>query len=254
MRINLVYINEIKNMLRSEGRVLTLNGFNKAIFIGCVHCDTSSLKWVIDRYGEEQGTAIVTVGDILDRGRLKSGLKCLDLLFKAKMHGGNVFICQTNHFTYHHIPYYPADFWDNLDDPDFLAFSELFDLLPYAVLTNNGIIACHGLPVKNLANADNIKIGSSDWRTLTWCRLSAAMVTPAYIESVLSSNGGSIIIRSHDHYAETETHNKKVLTFTTSGNLPNTRRLVVMVDLTKRINNIGDVNIIDIDREMVLAR
>jgi hypothetical protein len=253
MRIILVYIDEFKTILRSESRVVMLNGYNKAIFIGCVHCDPSSLEWVLKRYANEPGTAIITVGDILDRGTFKSGLKCLDLLFKAKLHGGNVFICQTNHFTYHHIPYYPADFWDNLDDLGYLAFSELFDLLPYAVLTDNGVIACHGLPIINLADADNIKIGSSDWRTLTWCRLSDAMVTPAYIESVLSSNGGSIIIRSHDHYAPITTHHKKVLTFTTSRNLPNTRRLVVEVDLTKNINNIGDVNIIDIDREM-LAR
>lgn len=187
------------------------------------------------------------MGDVVDRGKFKFGLKCLTLLIEAKLRSGNVFILQSNHFTYHHIKFYPADFWLKLDSKAFANYTKMFDLLPYAVLSGNGLIACHGLPVQNLANGNNIKIGSSDWRTLIWSRLSDPLATPAYMKSVLKSNKRSVVIRSHDHYSRTKTHNNTVLTFTTSKNLPDTKRLVVEVDLKKEIKSINDVKLIDID-------
>lgn len=169
------------------------------------------------------------------------------------MKTGNVFILQTNHLTYHHVKFLPNDWWSKLKvkDNKYRIYTELFDLLPYAVKTRNGgFIACHGIPVNNLSNAENILIGSSDWHSLTWGRLSDQMVTPLYIKSVLRSNNANIIIRSHDHYSQTKSFNNKVLTFTTSKNLPDTKRIIVEVDLNRRIKSIDDVKLIDIDREI----
>jgi len=73
------------------------------------------LEWVLSNYAIDPMVAIITVGDIIDRGKFKSALKSLELLFEAKLKGGNVFICHTNHFAYHHISFYPADFWLKLN-------------------------------------------------------------------------------------------------------------------------------------------
>jgi len=158
------------------------------------------LEWVLSNYAINPMVAIITVGDIIDRGKFKSALKSLELLFEAKLKGGNVFICHTNHFAYHHISFYPADFWLKLNKAAIANFTEVFDLLPYAALTGNGIVACHGLPVHNLHDINNVNIGSSKWYTLVWGRLHDAMATPEYIRSVLKNNNCSVIIRSHDHY------------------------------------------------------
>lgn len=185
-------------------------------------------------------------GDPIDREDHMLGQECLDLLFEAKLKTGNVFILQSNHLMYHHIPFFPNEWWMHLHKKQYYKYTEIFDLLPYVVLTDH-VIALHGLPVKNLHNSDNIEIGSSDWYTITWGRLSDPIATKSYIKSVLDNNNAKICIRSHDHYTETFTHGNRILTFTTSRNIPNTKRLVAVVDLTKKINSIIDIQLRDID-------
>ena len=205
---------------------------------------------MLDAYNDQPNIAIISIGDIIDRGKFIDGLKCLELLFNAKLQYKNVFILQTNHFTHAHHPFHPSEFWNHLNKLERKTFTDLFDLLPYAVMTANGIIGCHGLPVHNLSTADNFKIGSSEWYTLVWGRITDTMATPTYIKSVLQSNGKSVIIRSHDHYSRLKSHNNRVLTFTTSGKLPRTKRLIAEVDLKKEVTSIDDVKIIDLDKEL----
>lgn len=154
---------------------------------------------------------------------------------------------RTNHLTYEHRPFFPADFWHRLTCVERRKYIEVFDLLPLTATSDNGIIAVHGLPVKDVGKVDQIQPRSSDWHTLLWGRLSDPFATPEYISSVLEQNGKSIVIRSHDHYGPLKSFNNKVLTFTTSTNLPRTKRLIAEVDLRKKIRDVNDVKIIDLD-------
>lgn len=208
-----------------------------------------SIRWILNQYQHDLSTAIVVVGDITDRSiKWVDSQNCLDILIQAKLETGNVFLLQTNHLMYHQIPFYPCDWWSGLSGKEYEAYTELFDLFPYAVHVN-GVIACHGLPVPNLKDGNDIKIGSLDWYSLTWGRLSDAMCTRQYIDRILVSNGFNLIVHSHDHHSPIFSHNKRVITFTTSQNIPNSKRLIVEVDLTQSVESHKDVKIIDIDKE-----
>ena len=159
---------------------------------------------------------------------------------------------QSNHLMYHREPFYPSEWWDQLSERTIYEYGEIFDQCPMAVLTKNGIIACHGLPLANLNEVHHTEIGSLDWFTIVWRRLTDQICTERYIQSVLKGNNANLIIRSHDHYGPLISHHDRVLTFTTSKNLPATKRIIVEVNLTKKIREgVEDVKVVDLDKEEI---
>ena len=239
-------LQELKSILKNEKRIITLDGYDRAVIAGWVHGCVDSAREALS-YTSDPATAVVFASDIVDRSKPACSQYCIDLILDAISGKPNLFILQANHLFYHRIPFFPNDWWRNLTDLQFHQYTQVFDLLPYAVVTSNGLIVVHALPVPNLHNADHIKLGDESWYTLTWSRLNDQIATPDYFNSI----EGSVIIRSHDHYGFEGWWYDKVLTITTSTNLPGTQRLLAVVDLTVDQIRMEHVDIINLDKEEI---
>lgn len=245
---------DIKKLLIEQGRIVTLEGFKTAIFVGCVHSDTNAMRWLKDRYSACPDTATVLISDLFDRGSFQSGMECLNIALEWMLETQNIFMIASNHLMYHHVPFQPCEWWLGLSDRQYRDFVEIFDRLAFCVSTR-GLVALHGLPVKNLQDANDIEIGSSDWLEIVWGRLVGPYAPDKnYMDSIL--NEFTVCIRSHDHYGAPLWYSNStgsggsILTITTSKNLLNTKRLVAEVSLEADIITKKDVRIIDLD-EMV---
>lgn len=210
-----------------------------------------SVKHILNRYSASD-TAIAIIGDILDRGTPQESQKCLDLLITEKLSTGNVYILQTNHLNFHHQRYSPAEWW-YISPKNYQYYINLFDQFPYAVHTKNGVVAVHGLPPLGLIDQPNFEVGNPDWHTVNWARITDEYVDQTFIKKTLRSNRANVIIRSHDHFAPRYTFENKVLTFTTSRNIPDTRPTIAILDLEKPINNVTDIKLIDLEVEGAYA-
>ena len=63
----------------------------------------------------------------------------------------------------------PAEFWESFNKEEYTTFSTAVEKMSLVVVAKD-IIALHGvLPdIKNLEDANKIKIGNNEWRQITW--------------------------------------------------------------------------------------
>jgi predicted phosphodiesterase len=151
-----------------EPRLIELKEFQHVVFVGDTHGDLEATQRVIERY-VRSGTAIVFLGDYVDRGPHSRGN--LQYLLQLKIeYPQQLYLLQGNHEVWRDYPGHPADFWESLPPEELELYAEPLAQLPWAVSTPNGLLALHGaLPaVNDLRAIHDIVYGSQEWWQITW--------------------------------------------------------------------------------------
>ena len=248
-------------LLEAEGRFelepdLIRLSSGEAVFVGDTHGDFDATKRVIASYLRPENR-VVFLGDYVDRG--PQSVENINYLLSLKLaYPDNLFLLMGNHEAYAVTPFYPADFWDRLDRELHQRYASVLAKLPLAVSTENGVIALHGvLPeVENLEAIDEIRVGSEQWRQITWGDwqqrsggfLGDDLFTGRpqfgedYFQEMMTRFGKDLLIRSHQPGAPQSMFADRCLTIFTSRAYVALRTIAV-VDLEKRVKTVADVTV-----------
>jgi predicted phosphodiesterase len=150
-----------------DKKLIKIKKAEKVVFVGDTHGDLAASQKVIKDY-LKTGNKIVFLGDYVDRGQKSK--ENLDFLLKIKDKNPNqIYLLQGNHEGHHILKFYPADFWESLNERDYKKYCSIVEKFPLAVVTDD-IIVLHGvLPnIKSLDGINKIKLGSKEWYQITW--------------------------------------------------------------------------------------
>ena len=233
-------------------------GARKVIFVGDTHGDLEASQKIIKDYLKE-GNKIVFLGDYVDRGPYSK--ENLDFLLETKLKFPNqIYLLQGNHEGQRILKFSPADFWESLNEEDYKKYNSVVEKFPLIVITKD-IIALHGVPpdVKNLEDANKIKIGSNEWRQITWGDFSAKAgeylgLDPFsgrpqfgcdYFLKMMERFDKKVLIRSHQPDCPQFMFDDRCLTIFTS--CAYTREMTIAIyDFEKQIKTARDLEIIRI--------
>jgi predicted MPP superfamily phosphohydrolase len=157
-----------KKILAQDSRLIRLPAKGKAVFVGDTHGDFEATEIVFDRYFQP-GYVLIFLGDYVDRGDYSR--KNIDFLFEKKREAPEqVFLLMGNHEGYSLLPFFPADFWESLSLEEEKSFTEVCQHLSFTAITENGLIAVHGVPpdVNTLDDIDEIELVSEQWHQVAW--------------------------------------------------------------------------------------
>lgn len=240
-------------IFRAEPRLIGLSGVERVVFVGDTHGDLEATQLVIARYFQ-RGTALVFLGDYVDRGpHSRENLECL-LALKVER-PEQIYLLQGNHDAWKEGSFRPAEFWESLNAKEQALYAETLAQLPWALATPNGILALHGaLPgVKDLKEINSIDFGSEEWQQITWGDWQEA---PGYF---LGDSGGrpqfgrdyflhqmerltmKVLVRGHQSRAPTFLFDDRCLTIFTSSAYSHRERQVAIVSLDQEIQTARDL-------------
>lgn len=247
-----------KNTLARDSRLIRLPRQGKAVFIGDTHGDFEATEKVFDRYFQP-GYVLIFLGDYVDRG--DHSRKNIDFLLEKKREAPEqVFLLMGNHEGYSLLPFFPADFWESLSLEEERSFTEVFRYLSFAAVTDNGIIAVHGVPpdVNALDEIDDIELVSEQWHQVTWGDFEEMpgdflgnyrgrpVYGEDYFKRTMNKLKRTVLIRSHQPYIEPVIFNKFCLTLMTS-HAYKPERIIAIADLEKpTIKTVDDLEILEI--------
>jgi hypothetical protein len=250
--------NSVRKILVRDQRLIRLQAKGKAVFVGDTHGDLDATKTVFRQYFKP-GYTLVFLGDYVDRG--PDSRDNIEFLLEKKAEAPDqIFLLAGNHEGYCFLPFSPADFWESLAPHEYESFSDIFQFLPFAVVTENGIIALHAaLPdVNTLEGINTIQLCSEQWQQLTWGDFAE---TPGevisnfeerpkfgidYFRRVIRQLGKNVLIRSHQPQIKPVIFDKRCLTLMTSYSYTFIR-LIAVVDLENPvINSVDDIEIVEI--------
>ncbi|MEK0337638.1 MAG: metallophosphoesterase family protein [Nitrosopumilus sp.] len=241
-----------------ENRLIELPPKGKAVFVGDTHGDLEASKKVISEYLKDDNK-IIFLGDYVDRG--KHSKENIDYLLKLREENPNVILLQGNHEGYTLIQFNPADFWESLNSESIKKYASLFYELPLAVHCN-GLIAVHGaLPdverLEDIAKISLIK-DKNHWKSIVWGdwvnyggrSLGEQSGRPQfgqdYFNELMDRFGSNVLIRSHQPRTAERIYDDRCLTIFTS-EAYGRKRTIAIADLTKPIESLDNLKIIDID-------
>ena len=185
----------------------------------------------------------------------------MDFLLETKLKFPNqIYLLQGNHEGQRILKFSPADFWESLNEEDYKKYNSVVEKFPLIVITKD-IIALHGVPpdVKNLEDANKIKIGSNEWRQITWgdfveekgeyLGIDPLTGRPQfgcdYFSKLIERFGKKVLIRSHQPDCPQFMFDDRCLTIFTS--CAYTReRTIAIYDFEKQIKTARDLEIIRI--------
>jgi protein phosphatase len=239
-------------------KLIEIQKAKKVIFVGDTHGDLEASQKVIKDYLKE-GNKIVFLGDYVDRGPFSK--ENLDFLLETKLKNPNqIYLLQGNHEGHRILKFYPAEFWQSLDEKNYKKYSSIVKKFPLAVVTKN-IIALHGvLPdVKNLEEINQIKIGSEEWMQIAWGDFSDEPgeylgIDPFsgrpqfgrdYFLKLMERFNKKVLIRSHQPDAPQFMFDDRCLTIFTSSAYKRERTIAIL-DFEKEIKTAKDLEIIRI--------
>ena len=251
-------LNEAEKRFMSERKLIQLES-GKVIFVGDTHGDREATEKIIHKYLKPDNK-LVFLGDYVDRG--PDSLENINFLLRRKLeHPDSLYLLMGNHEGHAVVSFYPADFWEGLDDELRQRYGEVLSGLPLAASTSNGIIALHGaLPdVLHLENIDRIKPGNIEWHQITWgdwqereeenLGLDPYTGRPQFgrgwFEKIMTRMGKSVLIRSHQPSAPPIMYSKRCLTIFTSSAYSYYvhARTIALVDLGREIKTVEDIKI-----------
>jgi len=248
----------LKKTLARDGRLIRLPSKGKAVFVGDTHGDFDATETVFQRYFHT-GYVLIFLGDYVDRGEYSR--KNIEFLLEKKREAPEqVFLLMGNHEAYSLLPFYPADFWESLSLEEEKHFSEVCQYLSFAAITENGLIAVHGVPpdINTLDKIDKIQLVSEQWHQVAWGDfvempgdfLGNYRGRPVYGEDYfkrkMSQLKRTVLIRAHQPYIETVIFDKLCLTLMTSHAYKPTR-IIAIADLEKpKIKTVDDLEILEI--------
>ncbi len=248
-------LNKAGQIFEKEGRLIELVG-SSAVFVGDTHGDLDATRTVFDKYFDSYDQ-LVFLGDYVDRGP-KSWENLMYLLSKKVKWPEKIYLLMGNHEGWKVARFQPADFWANLSPGKRELYLNTLAKLPYVAHSPNGIIAAHGgLPkVRKLKEIAHIKLGSVEWRQITWGDWTEKYETGGgisgrpqlgrdHFEEVMDQFNKKVLIRSHQPHAKTDMFDNRCLTIFTSnayGQIAGGRR-VATIDLGTEIRSTRDLKI-----------
>ncbi len=247
-----------KEILERDQRLVRLRAKGKAVFVGDTHGDLDATETVFSQYFKP-GYTLVFLGDYVDRG--PDSKENIEFLLKKKSEAPDqVFLLMGNHEGYCSVPFRPADFWESLAPDEYNVFSDIFQVLPFAVVTENGILAVHGVPpaVDTLEEVNTIQLCSEQWHQVTWGdfvempgeRVNDPKDRPGFGEGyfirAMKQLGKNVLIRSHQPKIKPVIFDKRCITLMTSYAYTFTRHIAI-ADLEKPfIHSADDLEILEI--------
>jgi len=248
----------LKKTLNREGRLIRLPAKGKAVFVGDTHGDFEATETVFHRYFHS-GYILIFLGDYVDRGQYSR--KNIEFLLEKKRDAPEqVILLMGNHETYSLLPFSPADFWEGLSLEEEQSFSDICQHLPFAAMTENGLIAVHGVPpdVNTSDEIDYIQLVSEQWHQIAWGDFvempgdflgnyrGRPVYGEDYFKRTMSLLKRTVLIRSHQPYIKPVIFNNRCLTLMTS-HAYKPSRTIAIADLEKRtIKTVGELEIIKI--------
>ncbi len=250
-----------RKLFEQQGRLLRLSAerFDQVVFVGDTHGDLEASERVLERFLRPR-TAIVFLGDYVDRG--PHSRENLRLLLRAKLeHPDRLSLLQGNHEGFHAMAFYPADFWESLQDPEEKAlYAETLLRMPYAAALSHGVLGVHGaLPaVECLEDIERLEPGSEGWQALVWGDFQDVEGSflgdwggrlrfgRDHFERQMERFGMRVLIRSHQPDAPLYLYDNRCLTIFTSHAYGPRERTVAIVPLDREIRTARDLRIEDV--------
>ena len=251
-------LEEVERVFEQERKLIELKS-GIAIFVGDTHGDFEATQRVIDRH-LKPGNKIIFLGDYVDRGP-QSEENINYLLSLKRAYPEDLFLLMGNHETYGINRFYPADFWEGLDRELYQRYALTLLKLPLAVSTRNRVVALHGaLPeVRDVEDINNIKIGSKEWRQITWGDwqerggrflgddpfTGRPQFGRDYFQEIMDRWGKRVLIRSHQPNTPPALYDRRCLTIFTSSAYQAwvTHRTIAIVDPEKEVKTTEDITI-----------
>lgn len=254
----MIALEEVKQAILNDGRLIRLPLKGKAVFVGDTHGDFDATKTVFDTYFTP-GCIMVFLGDYIDRG--PESRENIEFLLRKKIEAPKqIYLLAGNHEAYCSVPFHPAEFWESLSQGEIDYYSEICKILPFAAVTGNGLIAVHGVPpdLMDLKKAEDIELCSEAWFQLTWGDfseepgelLSRPDERPRYgvdyFTRVMKQLGANVCVRSHQPHISDVIFDKRCLTLMTSYAYT-INRTIAVVDLEKPlITSIDNLDVLEI--------
>jgi len=252
-------LSDVAEIFEKQGRLIALPADKTSVFVGDTHGDREATERVFERF-LDMDHVIVFLGDYVDRGPYSAGN--LELILRTKLaHPEAVFPLMGNHEGWAVTTFSPADFWECLAPKDEQRIASTLSLLPFAAWHQSGVLALHGaLPDTDSIEAiRDIKLGSPDWRRITWGDWidapgtvldPGALGRPAYgrdtFETILNRLGLKALVRSHQPHAPTHLYEDRCLTIFTSKAYGGTHRHVALLRSEKAIRTARDLELVEI--------
>jgi len=238
-----------------DRKLIEIKKAKKIIFVGDTHGDLEASQKVITNYLKE-GNIIVFLGDYVDRGSYSK--ENIDFLLEIKVKNPKqIYLLQGNHEGHRILKFSPAEFWESLPEEDYKKYTSIVEKFPLAVVTDD-IIALHGvLPdVKSLTEINKIKLGSEEWRQITWGDFSdesgeylgadpftgRPQFGQDYFFKTMDRFGKKVLIRSHQPTSSLFMFDNRCLTIFTSSAYT-CERTIAIADLKKEIKTVKDLEI-----------
>jgi protein phosphatase len=268
------FFKKAEGILSREPQLIEVKGAKKIVFVGDTHGDLEASQKVVKDYlparnalrsgaGGKLGNKLVFLGDYVDRGSFSR--ENLDYLLKTKIkYPDQIYLLQGNHEGHHILKFSPADFWQSLAEKEYQIYTSLVGKLPLVVVANE-IIALHGaLPnIKirrpGLVDLKEIKLGSEEWRQITWgdfierpgeyLGINSLTGRPQFGKDwflkLMRRFNKKVLIRSHQPDCPQLMFDDKCLTIFTSSAYPR-ERTIAIANLKKEIKTAQDLEIVRI--------
>ena len=237
-----------------EQKLIEIEKTKKVVFVGDTHGDLEASQKVIKDYLKPENK-IVFLGDYVDRG--PKSRENLDFLLKTKnKNPEQIYLLQGNHEGHRLLKFYPADFWESLSKEEYQKYCSIVEKFPLVVIAGD-IIALHGaLPDCSSLGDEQIRIGSEEWRQITWGDFSdeageylgtdpftgRPQFGRDYFFKLMKRFQKKVLIRSHDPNAPLFMFNDRCLTIFTSSAYAR-ERTIAITDFKKSIKTAKDLEI-----------
>ena len=237
-----------------EPKLVEIKDAEKIIFVGDTHGDLEASQKVIQDY-LKPGNVLIFLGDYVDRGLFSK--QNLDSLLENKTESpSQVYLLQGNHEGHRILELSPADFWEGLDRELYELYASIVERLPLVAVSKD-IIALHGaLPdVENLAEINQIELGSEKWEQITWGDWTEAegeqlasistgrpLFGRGWFFRIMNRLKKKVLVRAHQPRAPQLLFDNKCLTIFTSSAYGR-ERTIAIADLSKPIKDARDLEI-----------
>ena len=245
-------VDKTSKVLEKESRLIYLPSQGKVVFVGDTHGDLDASQQVIQRY-LKKSYCIVFLGDYVDRGNYSK--ENIQYLLELKLrYPEEIFLLAGNHEGFMTKEFYPANFWSSISFEEREEYGILFSKFPFAITTQNGILALHGvLPdIKSLEEMNRIELGDENWDRMVWGDFvenetdylgdlwGRPQFGRQYFNRLMERYQKQVLIRSHQPHAPLMMFNNRCLTiFTSHVYLP--IRTIAIADLEEEIRSGEDM-------------
>jgi len=239
-------------ILEKEPRLIYLPSQGKVVFVGDTHGDVEASQQVTQRYLKKP-YRIVFLGDYVDRGSYSR--ENIQYLLELKLsHPEELFLLTGNHEGFMTKEFNPANFWDSISFGEKEEYGLLFSRFPFAITTQNGILALHGVPpdLKSLEEMSRIALGDENWDRMVWGDFvenetdylgdlwGRPQFGRQYFNRLMERYQKQVLIRSHQPHAPLMMFDNRCMTiFTSRVYLP--IRTIAIADLEKEIRTADDI-------------